>query len=337
MALKRARLGLYPGRKGKDTAKLRGEPGRVNHRLCASGDDRGAHEEQVLGIQGARAVTGRDGARQRGAFPGKRRHLHLQRGRPDHSAIRRNIVPRLQGNHVPGHDLLGGDLAKLPGSHHAGAHGHQALQGGGGALRRVLLRESDRGVDHHYREYPHAKVEVAGIAGNRNPPDRKGQRRPHRQHHGEHVAELAQKLPPDGLGSGSGKAVVPEAIKAPGGLGLVEPLGAGAEPLEDGLHACALDLLHIGHCQAAHRASGNHLSRPEGSRADQLAGHAQMVARPQERPARAERPQARCLRTQAAPLEQHGVPKGEEAIALPHTVLVDLAPALSSERIDQQE
>lgn len=114
----------------------------------------------------------------------------------DGAAVCRHRVPGLHRHHVPRHQLAHRKLQPLTVAQRPASVRHHRLQRLRRAFRRVLLGETDDGVQDDHAQNGEGKLQGAQIAGllqfvrdERDP-------RSDDEHHREQVGELRPQLPP---------------------------------------------------------------------------------------------------------------------------------------------
>jgi hypothetical protein len=158
---------------------------------------------------------------------------------PKASSIRASAgtrIARLELDDVPRHQFGGRDVARVALAHRPHAARQQALQGGQGLFRAVLLPEREHGVDdddgdHDQRQGVHARGRVEPVC---EPRQSRGQP----QHPGEEVRELVGQQAKLAGSLDPLDDVRPELAEANPGVRVRQPLGAAAQLLQriiDGL------------------------------------------------------------------------------------------------------
>jgi hypothetical protein len=169
----------------RDAAKLGVHAGRGDDRLRGSGHDVGAREHAVGRVEPRTAVRpGGRVAAHRTRLTGQRRQVDLELDFDEQPAIGADAIPGGQQHHVPGDNLLGGDLARMAVAAHAHPLGQDPPQRLDRPFGAVLLGETEDSVDDDHRDDRDRQRRHAA---------EQCQRRPGPQQQREQIGEVARE------------------------------------------------------------------------------------------------------------------------------------------------
>ena len=174
-----------------------------------------------------------------GGLPCHGRLIRPQTGTLQQSGIRRDLVPRLEQDHIPHRQCRGGQTLLFPASdyqRHGGGQVPQLLQGLVGV---VLLGDGQHPVHRHNDQDDGPVQPVPAPAGRQRQPRRRKQH----QYHG--VLQLPQQPQQQGRTPGRGKLVGPVPLQPPGGLPVREPLRSAVQLLHHLMRRHAVPPLHV--------------------------------------------------------------------------------------------
>ena len=205
-------------------AELRFGTGGIHQRLAPSLDHGGAGQHQV-GLLAHRQVAAPAGdgagmAGHRQGLPGEHRQVEAQGAGGHQAAIGRHLIPLLQGDPIPRHQLGRVPFLQLAVAPHPHLLGQGPPQGLQAALRLVLLPEGEQPVDQHHR--PDRPAEGRRARG-------KGQGTGHPEQQGHPMQQLIPQPQDQRTPGGRRQRVGPEPGQAFACLRGAEPLGRGLQ------------------------------------------------------------------------------------------------------------
>ena len=174
-------------------------------------------------------------------FPCEGGFLGFQLHRAEQAQIRRDQVPRLEDDNVPGHQLPALHPLAFALPQHLGVGGGKLFQGLDGFVRPALLHGADDGVDHHNGQNDEG-VHILPIPPDPGHPKGNCCRRQQNEHH--QILELAQKLAQHPPALGGFQLVFP--VLGPAALDLPPaeaPAGIHPQGLQ-GFLLAELEILH---------------------------------------------------------------------------------------------
>jgi hypothetical protein len=216
LARERRLLLLDRAEHARDLSDLGRHAGRGDDHLAAAARDGRVHVGHVDAVAERDVVArhGVDGLADGRALAGERRLLDLERRGDAEAPVRRDLVARLEGHDVAGHELLGGQVHRLAAPAHVPLDEQHLLERRDALGRLALLVEAEdrvqdgQGEDHDARR-PLLQGDDADDRGAE-------------EHELHEVAVLAQERVPARLRLGLGELVRPDLRAAAPDLGVVE-------------------------------------------------------------------------------------------------------------------
>jgi hypothetical protein len=138
----------------RDLADLGVHARRRDDHLAAPAGDGRVHVSHVHAIAERDVVAGDrlDRFQDRRALTGQSRLLDLERRSHEQAPVRRDLVACLEGNDVPGHELLGGNVRNRSVTPHVRLDQEHLLERGDALGGLALLIQAENGVEHRQTE-----------------------------------------------------------------------------------------------------------------------------------------------------------------------------------------